>query len=335
MAGLGFAILSTGAVLLTLEGHTSGIDTASFAPDGKTLATSSWDKTVKLWDTTTGEPLRTLVGHKNRVFAAALGQGDLVASGCVDGTAKLWQASTGKPLFTLTGHRSAVHWLAFAPDGKTLATASWDKTVRLWDTATGKATRVLSGHTDKVLAVAFSPDGTLLASCSGKWAERGMNSDLPAPAEVIVWDLTGTSQRAHTPHHDRVLGVAFAPDGTLASAGWDGTVKLWQRVAATQPADAIPPLPPKLPDGDKKGKRPKGKGPDGAEAPPAHRLSQRVPSDAPGPHGQPGRLDPLRTGCPAVRAFRSGRTADHLAVGLSGAKARDGTGNRIRRQRRF
>ena len=79
---------------------------------------------------------------------------------------KLWDIRTSKELATLKGHSDAVESVAFAPDGKTLATGSWDKTVKLWDVTAGKELATLQGHTDKVRSVAFAPDGKTLATGS-------------------------------------------------------------------------------------------------------------------------------------------------------------------------
>jgi WD40 repeat protein len=108
--------------------------------------------------------------------------------------------------------------VAYAPDGKVLASAGFDDLdVKLWDLATGKELQTLRGHKGMVLGVAFSPDGRTLASCSGGSPGRG---------EVLLWDLEKGRVRDSLLHGgDLVHCVEFAPDGrTLAAAGaglWD------------------------------------------------------------------------------------------------------------------
>ena len=123
-----------------------GIGSVAFSPDGKTLATGSVDGTVRLWDVTTGHPVRDLfTGHTNGVYSvgsvAFSPDGKTLASGGISGTVRLWDVATGRPIgHPLVGHTGPVSSVAFSPDGKTLASASVDGTVRLWDVATGGAT---------------------------------------------------------------------------------------------------------------------------------------------------------------------------------------------------
>ena len=85
------------------------VSSVAFAPDGKTLATGSWDRTVKLWDVTTGKELATLKGHTDAVSSVAFApDGKTLATGSVDQTVKLWDVTTGKELATLKGHTACL-----------------------------------------------------------------------------------------------------------------------------------------------------------------------------------------------------------------------------------
>ena len=202
-----------------LTGHTGGVWSVAFSPDGSTLASGSSDNTVRIWNTQTGAHIRTLTGHAGWVFSVAFSpDGDTLASGSLDGTVRLWEVNTGAPIRTLTGHTFRVWSVAFSPDGDTLASGSLDGTVRLWEVNTGAPIRTLTGHTFRVWSVAFSPDGNTLASASGDRTVR-------------LWEVnTGAPIRTLTGHTSEVLSVAFSPDGnTLASGdGDDGTVRLWE-----------------------------------------------------------------------------------------------------------
>ncbi len=200
-----------------LQGHQEDVNSVSISPDGQTLASGSYDQTVKLWNWQTGEELRILQGHQEAVYSVSISpDGQTLASGSYDRTVKLWNLQTGEELRTLQGHQNSVISVSFSPDGQTLASGSVDRTVKLWNLQTGEEIRTLQGHQDSVYSVSISPDGQTLAFGSGD-------------KTVKLWNLqTGELIRTLQGHQNSVWSVSFSPDGqTLASGSWDKTVKLW------------------------------------------------------------------------------------------------------------
>jgi WD40 repeat protein len=230
-----------------LSGHTGAVYLTSFSRDGRTLATASYDRTVRLWnvaDPRRPEPLgRPLTGHTSWVSSAVFSpDGHTLASAGDDGTIRLWDvtdpahpAPLGKPL---TGHRGTIYLVAFSPDGHTLASAGEDHTVRLWNTADPRRAQqlqVLRGHTAAVRSLAFGPDGHTLAA--------GGDDDT-----ILLWNTADprrpkpyrTALKGHT---DLVHSVAFSPDGhTLASGSADDTIRLWNVTDPARPSALGSPL---------------------------------------------------------------------------------------------
>jgi WD40 repeat protein len=149
--------------------HHGWVHALAFAPDGETLASSSpYDSC--LWDVASGEQkARMQAGGRSIAFAP---DGKLLAAasaygGMDQGFIPVWDPATGKPLHTLRGHVTSVNCVAFAPDGKTLASGGPEGVVRLWDAVAGRELTPHEGHQAEVRAVAFAPNGTLAATASG------------------------------------------------------------------------------------------------------------------------------------------------------------------------
>ena len=154
-----------GEALFTLEGHGNLVTSVCFSPDGRWLASGSYDGTVRLWDVETGACVRTLQGHGDFVTSVCFSpDGRMVASGSADETVRLWDVETGACIRTLEGHDGQVTSVRFSADGRMVASDYF--TVRLWDAATGACVKTLEGHDSEVLSARFSADGRMVASGS-------------------------------------------------------------------------------------------------------------------------------------------------------------------------
>ncbi|KAJ6542377.1 WD40 repeat-like protein [Mycena vulgaris] len=195
-----------------------------FSPDGTHIASASVDKTIRVWDAATGQPVgEPLVGHSDSVLSVVFSpDGTHIASGSDDETIRVWDAVTGQPVGEpLAGHNGSVWSVAFSPDGTHIASGSADKMIRVWEAATGQLVgEPLAGHSHSVLSVVFSPDGTWIASGS-------------ADKTIRVWDAA-TGQLTAEPlagHSRSVWSVAFSPDGAhIASGSADQTIRVWDTV---------------------------------------------------------------------------------------------------------
>ncbi|MFH0901585.1 MAG: protein kinase, partial [Pseudomonadota bacterium] len=208
--------LSTGEERMRLSGHRDLVTMTVLSPDRQTLASSSLDGTVLLWDRTTGR--RSVLGrHQGIVSAVAASPDGLrVASSGHDNTLRSWQIGVETGGVEEHGHAGVVWALDSAVDGSTIVSGAEDQTVRIWDVRSGEQRMLMTGHGGTIAGVAFSPGGKTVASASH---DRG----------IRVWDLeNGSSEELQPRHGVQAWDVVFSSDGeTIASAGADWRVRLW------------------------------------------------------------------------------------------------------------
>jgi WD40 repeat protein len=212
--------VSTGRKLHNLGGFSNVASSLAFSPDSRHLLSAHFDRTVRVWDTATGdEEDRIPSAHTIAIFSLALSpDGKTVVTTSGDETVKVWDAATGRRIKTLEPPHGCPAWcVAFRSDGKLLASASMDGIIKLWNTQGWKQQEDdVRDPTGGVHSVAFSPDGRLLA-----WGSTD--------ATVKVWDSVTKEIQRMRGHTSWVESVAFSPDGKwIASASLDGTVKIWK-----------------------------------------------------------------------------------------------------------
>ncbi len=198
------------------DGKNGWVTEVTFSPNGNLLASSSMDNTVKIWDSHTGECLKTFRDGDKWIWTVAFSpDGNTVASGGDDHTIKLWNIHT-EEYKILAGHDDWIASVVFHPKGNLLASGSYDCTVRGWDIATGECCKTIDAHQNKIYSIGFDPNGEILASSS-------------TDGSIKLWDYnTGECLNTLTGHTKEVVSIAFSADGKIiASSSFDRTVKLW------------------------------------------------------------------------------------------------------------
>lgn len=215
--------VTTGKELAHLRAHNGAVNAVAFAPDGGTFATSGWDRTVVLWQTSPVKPLRALARGRSRRDALAFSPNGRTLATAEEQVIRLHDVATGRERLALSGHAGAVLALAFSSDGRTLFSSSLDKTVRLWEVATGRERgRFPTGQNNGLPWIAVAPGGRLLASAEGR------------DPVVRLWDVaTGRAAGKLAGHRNGIGALAFAPDGRrLATGAHDTSALVWDLGAA-------------------------------------------------------------------------------------------------------
>jgi WD40 repeat protein len=203
---------------LSWQAHADITRNLAFSPDERTLASVSWDGTIKLWEIASGALLWTRWQTGGVRYATFSPDGRLLATGGADACVHLRDPHNGATMMTLP-QPLPVFAMAWSPDGQLLASADWDGVIRLWDMRepqSATCVQTIAAHSSWAMELAFAPDGHTLVSA-------GMEGT------VKLWEVpSGRLLQTFEGHTDRLYCLAWSPDGrTIASGSFDKTICLW------------------------------------------------------------------------------------------------------------
>lgn len=223
----------TGEMLRSHIAHQQAITALAYSPDGNSIASSSWDASIRLWPELLTTP--TVLSHTGSLVEALIysPDGKFLISGSRDRSLQVWRLSDCTLVQTLAGHEVDLTAIAVSPDGQYLASADASGQVNIWLLSTQERLRTLTGHQGSVSAIAFT-------SIPG-------NNHAEKPSLLITasWDMTvqvrypNTGGIRHTlrGHALPVSAIALHPNGiVLATGSPDQTVMLWDLVAGERQA---------------------------------------------------------------------------------------------------
>lgn len=248
--------LTTRQVAFQLFGHETAVYQLTFSPDGRLLATSSTQQ-IKIWNTATGQLVRTLPRTDNDANCLVFSpDGKYLLGGGSPRALCLYETATGKIALTIPMPVS-VAGISYRADGKLFATSHRDGTLRIWDPGTGQEVRMIKAHSASALSLVFSPDGKTLVSAGndllikiwsvvdGQLVRTYLGHSSPPlmvrflddrtllsvdeKGAIKYWDLqTRPGVREHRGHTGNILTTVFQPDGkAFASGGRDAVIKAW------------------------------------------------------------------------------------------------------------
>jgi WD40 repeat protein len=183
------------------------VESLSFSPDSRRIASSASNGTMAVWDAQTGQRVLELKGRqmKSMVYRR---DGRCIASGGFDGVVAVWDAQTGERRLELKSQQAVVS-VCFSWDGRRIAAGGYHGDVAVWNAQTGECLLELAGHLDEVNSLAFSPDGRCIASGS-------------QDRTAAVWDAASGEHLASLALDGPIKFVNWAPDGRTLIAGDDG-----------------------------------------------------------------------------------------------------------------
>jgi len=239
-------------------GHSQAIRGVVFSPNGRRIASCSADRTVRIWDATSGACVQIIPEHDGDVLSVGFSQDGRRIVSCSDNrTVYVWDAGIGECIRFFTADDNWVKCAALSPDGRYVLSGRHE-ILRVWDLTSEQPSQDIAGHTDWIRCIEFNSDGSRMVTTSNDKSLRVWNSKTweclvvlrghenpvtcakfsPCGRYIVsgsgdnrlrVWDaLSGACLHLLRGHSDFIMGLAFSPDGRyLASCSYDKTVRLW------------------------------------------------------------------------------------------------------------
>lgn len=207
---------SCGKPIRRLKGHSHFVSDVTLSTDGQFALSSSWDKTLRLWDIEKGISTRRFEGHTKDVLSVAFSADNRqICSGSRDSTVKLWN-TLASCKFTFEGHNSWVSCVRFSPNlaKPSVASCAWDHSIKVWDITTCKLESSFTRHSGYVNSICVSPDGSLMAS-GGK------------DTKAMLWDLNEHKLLYTLPQGDIINALAFSPNRYWLCVASGPSIKIW------------------------------------------------------------------------------------------------------------
>ncbi|ODV91940.1 hypothetical protein CANCADRAFT_55704 [Tortispora caseinolytica NRRL Y-17796] len=220
-----------GVPVRALHGHSHIVSDVALAADAKHAISSSWDRTLRLWDLRTGKTLRRFVGHKGDVLSVSLSPDNrLIVSGSRDKSIKLWNIQ-GECKYTVTdkGHTDWVTAVRYSPNPThpIVVTTGWDKKMKVWNATNFGLQADATGHNGQINAVTIAPDGTLCAT-GGK------------DGVCYLWDLQKSAALYSLDAGDEIHALAFSPNRFWLCAATSSAIRIFN-LADRAPVDEVRP----------------------------------------------------------------------------------------------
>ncbi|EZG67374.1 guanine nucleotide-binding subunit beta-like protein [Gregarina niphandrodes] len=198
--------------------HKQPVSDVVLSAKGEYLLSTSWDKTMRLWDVKQGTTFRTFIGHTSDVTGGALSMDSRQIISCSrDKTIRLWN-TLGQQKYVLSEnqHTDWISSVRFSPDPNRtmIVSCGWDKLIKIWNLKEGKLDADLCGHTAPVNTVAISPDGSLCASGG-------------ADGWVMLWDIVEDAHLYSLEASSPVHSLCYSPCNYWLCAATETGIKIW------------------------------------------------------------------------------------------------------------